>query len=100
MPKSDLLREYCTQLIRSSSSVRANYIEALEALSKKDFIHRLKISRKETRESVHWLRFIHDTCNLDESKESMVNLISEGNEIKKILSSSILKLETKQLIGD
>ncbi len=41
------------QLIRSSGSVGANYIEANEALSKKDFVMRIKISRKEAKESVY-----------------------------------------------
>ena len=44
------------QLIRSSGSAGANYIEACEAISKKDELHRLKISRKEAKESQYWLR--------------------------------------------
>ena len=44
------------QLIKASGSVGANYIEANEALSKKDFIKRIKISRKEAKESRYWLR--------------------------------------------
>ncbi len=46
------------QLIRSSGSVGANYIEANEALSKKDFRMRIKISRKESKESCYWLRLL------------------------------------------
>ena len=46
------------QLIRSSGSIGANYIEANESLSKKDFILRAKICRKETKESRYWLRLI------------------------------------------
>jgi len=46
------------QLIRSSGSVGANYIEANEALSKKDFVMRIKICRKEAKESRYWLRLI------------------------------------------
>mgnify|MGYP001157624589 FL=1 len=44
------------QLIRSSGSIGANYIEANEALSKKDFVMRIKICRKEAKESRYWLR--------------------------------------------
>ena len=43
------------QLVKSSGSVGANYIEANEALSKKDFIMRIKICRKEAKESRYWL---------------------------------------------
>ena len=46
------------QLIRSSGSIGANYIEANEALSKKDFAMRIKICRKEAKESRYWLRLI------------------------------------------
>ena len=46
------------QLINSSGSVGANYIEANEAISDKDFLHRIKISRKEAKESRFWLRLI------------------------------------------
>jgi four helix bundle protein len=49
------------QLIRSSGSIGANYIEANESLSKKDFIFRIKISRKEAKESIYWLRLINET---------------------------------------
>jgi len=49
LPKTQYNFEYGSQLIRSSSSPGSNYIEALEALGKKDFIHKLRISRKETR---------------------------------------------------
>jgi len=56
LPRTISTIEYGKQLIRSSGSVAANYIEANEALSKKDFIMRIKISRKETKESSLWLR--------------------------------------------
>ena len=46
------------QLIKASSSIGSNYIEANEALSKKDFVMRIKICRKEAKESRYWLRFI------------------------------------------
>ncbi|HSX18818.1 MAG TPA: four helix bundle protein [Candidatus Saccharimonadales bacterium] len=94
LPKTAYNLVYTSQLLRSSGSVGANYIEALEGLSKKDFVHRLKISRKETRESVHWLRLIKDTNpNLSEIIEEAVELISEGQEIKKIFTSSIITSE-------
>lgn len=48
--------EIARQGIRSTGSVGANYIEADEALSKKDFVHRIKICRKEAKESIYWLR--------------------------------------------
>ena len=47
------------QLIRSSGSIGANYIEANEALSKKDFVMRVKICRKEAKESRYWLKLVN-----------------------------------------
>ena len=46
------------QLIKASGSIGPNYIEANEALSKKDFVMRIKIGRKEAKESRYWLRLI------------------------------------------
>jgi four helix bundle protein len=54
LPKTLANIEDTKQLIKSSGSVGANYIEAEEALSKKDFIMRIKISRKEAKESKYW----------------------------------------------
>ncbi len=72
-------QEDVRQLIRSSGSVAANYIEANEALSKKDFYHRIKICRKEAKESILWLRLL----------ESPATLINEATELMKIFGAII-----------
>jgi four helix bundle protein len=56
LPKTMNNLEDGKQVIRSSGSIGANYIEANESLSKKDFVMRAKISKKETKESRYWLR--------------------------------------------
>ncbi|MCK5148140.1 four helix bundle protein [bacterium] len=78
------------QLIRASGSVGANYIEANEAVSKKDFLYRIKISRKESKECIYWLRLINETNNLNNSVEVDL-LIDEAEQLKKILSTIIKK---------
>lgn len=78
------------QLIRSSGSVGANYIEANEALGKKDFSFKAKISRKEAKESAFWLRLIIETNDLPNKKEFEYAL-QEAIELKKILSAIIDK---------
>lgn len=83
-------KEDIKQLVRSSGSIGANYLEANEALSKKDFVMRVKIARKEAKESVYWLRLIFDSNDLNHSKE-VERLINEATELKKILSSIIEK---------
>jgi len=79
--------EDCKQLVKSSGSVGANYIEANESLSKKDFICRIKICRKESKESAYWLRLLKPLN--DDYRENLNSLIKEAIELKKIFSSII-----------
>lgn len=78
------------QVVRSSGSIAANYIEANESLSDKDLIHRLKISRKEAKETKLWLNLIN-TFNDDKLSKVKKELLKENTEILKILSSIINK---------
>ena len=80
---------YINQLIRSSSSVGANYIEANESLGKKDFKMRIKISRKEAKEAAYWLRLIIETNDGKINKEEALKFYNEAIELKKIFSSMI-----------
>jgi four helix bundle protein len=90
IPKTTGNIEYSKQVIRSSGSVGANYIEANESLSKKDFNMRIKICRKEGKESSYWLRLLVDTNNNDHSAIGE-KLIQESDELKKIFSAIIEK---------
>ncbi len=80
------------QLMRSSGSVGANYIEANEALSKKDFVMRVKICRKEAKESRYWLRLVDLNGNTDMEKRRK-ELITETTELMNIFGSIIRKSE-------
>jgi len=82
--------EYGKQLIRSSGSTSANYIEANEAISKKDFIYRIKICRKEAKESRLWLRLC-DTDDIQGLIEEKRGFIQEAIELTKIFSSILEK---------
>lgn len=90
MPRSISNIEIGKQLIRSSTSVGANYIEAEEALSKKDFIMRIKISRKESKETIYWLNLCNSENGHIEEKQS---LIQEATELMKIFGSIVEKLK-------
>ena len=82
------------QLLRSSGSVAANYIEAVEALSSKDFLYRHKVCRKEAKETILWLKLIRR--HLDQSlKVPLDVLLTEADELKRIFSSTIIQLEKK-----
>ena len=84
--------EYGKQVIRAAGSVGANYIEANEALSKKDFIMRIKICRKEAKESAYWQRLIVETNDEKHVQDGML-LHDEAVELKKIFSSIPIKSE-------
>ena len=78
------------QLIRASGSVGANYIEANESLSKKDFIMRIKICRKEAKESRYWLRLI-DTYDELEQENDRKHLVKESTELMNIFGAILAK---------
>ena len=80
------------QLVKASGSVGANYIEANEALSKKDFRMRVRISRKEAKESRYWLRLI-DTYGDERQEKARQELIQEATELARILSTILHKSE-------
>jgi four helix bundle protein len=90
LPKTLSNLEDSRQVIRSSGSVGANYIEANESLSKKDFLYRIKIIRKEAKESAYFLRLILETNDVEFNKEAS-ELFNEALEIKKIFSAIINK---------
>lgn len=92
LPKTISNIEDGRQLIKASGSVGANYIEANEKLGDKDFIFRLKIARKEAKESRFWLRLL---CALNEDVEDLKTLLNEAEELRKILSSIIKNNENK-----
>ncbi|MNQ55661.1 hypothetical protein D3C85_697600 [compost metagenome] len=89
LPKTTSNIEDGKQLVRSSGSVGANYIEANEKLGDKDLLFRLKIARKEAKESKFWLQLLND-LNPDQ-KTLSESLLFEVEELKKILSSIITK---------
>lgn len=89
LPKTIANIEDVKQLIRSSGSVGANYIEANESLGKKDFILRVRIARKEAKETRYWLRLLYIEAQTVEEKRQ--KLIQESTELIKILSSIIEK---------
>ena len=84
------------QLVRASGSVGANYIEANEALSKKDFLMRIKICRKEVKEARYWLKLIDisiDISNNQDLEKERQRLIKEATELMNIFGSIIRKSE-------
>ncbi len=79
------------QVIRSSGSVGANYIEANESLSKKDFIMRIKICRKEAKESRYWLGLTDIADNEPDQENERKRLIQESTELMNIFGAILKK---------
>ena len=91
LPKTIADIEDGKQLINASGSVGANYIEANESFSKKDFVFRIKICRKEAKESRYWLRlvFIENSTELEKEREK---LVQEATELTNIFGAIIQKV--------
>ncbi len=82
------------QLLRASGSVAANYIEANNAVSKPDFLLRVRISKKEAGESKLWLRLLGETSSDEPLKEILRSLYREADELTRILAT-IIRNSTK-----
>jgi four helix bundle protein len=89
LPHNTINWELIAQLIRASGSVGANYCEANDALSKKDFSHRIKITRKEAKESYYWLDLLLEAN--PEYQTEINDLMRESVELKKIISAIVVK---------
>lgn len=95
LPRSIALNEYGKQVIRSSGSIGANMEEANGAVSKKDFVNKVGIARKESRESRHWLLLIKrvESVTNEPVLKEIDFLINEAKELTLILSSIIIKTQ-------
>ena len=85
-----------SQLVKSGTSIGANYCEADDAESGQDFKHKIGISKKEARETKHWLRMIAITC--PDSKEEARKLWPEAKELHLIFNSIVKSFKNKKKI--
>ena len=83
-----------SQLVRSATSIGANYMEANGASSKKDFKNKIYICKKEARETKYWLQLIAGAN--EDKKEDCRKLWQEAQELTLIFSKIILTLEKKE----
>ena len=94
MPNNDFVsRRISDQLLRSATSVLANYIEAQSAISVKELIRYENISLRSANESKLWVALLRDSNRLDKIKADL--FLKELDEISKILASSIIALRKK-----
>lgn len=93
IPDNTINKSLISQLIRSGTSIGANYCEADDSESKKDFIHKISICRKESREVKHWFRMV--AISAPELKEEARRLWKEAQELNLIFSAIIRKKKEK-----
>lgn len=89
LPNDFRYRSIISQLVRAATSVGANYCEADDAHSKKDFCHKISLCKKESRETKYWLRIIAST--FPENKDIAKILWKEAQELNLIFASIIRK---------
>jgi four helix bundle protein len=94
LPRTISNIEDAKQLARSSGSVAANYLEAQEGLSRKDFFYRIKVCRKEAREAGLWLRLLELPRKI-EVTELRDKLVAEAEELKRIFAKIAGKDDTQ-----
>ena len=92
LPDSQINRAYSNQIIRSSSSVGANYRASRRAKSNADFINKLKIVEEESDEALFWLEFIVDLGLMD--KKLLEGFMKEANEFVAIFTAAVKTLKT------
>ena len=93
LPKNTITESLIKQLVRSATSIGANYSEADDAESSSDFRHKLGICKKEARETKHWLRMI--SVAEPEFKEDLKKLWQEAKELNLIFNAIIIKIKRK-----
>lgn len=93
LPRSMSNFEDSKQIVRASGSVAANYVEAQEGVSRKEFFYRIKVCRKESRESGLWLRLLDVGTEASLTKEHEL-LVAEADELKRIFAAIAAKDDT------
>ncbi len=93
LPSNEINRPLLSQIIRSGTSIGANYMEADGAESKNDFRHKVSICKKEAKETMHWLRLV-SVAN-PTKVEKCRQLWKEVNELAKIFSTIVFKCKNK-----
>lgn len=93
LPKTLVGRRIADQLLRSATSVGANYEEAQAAESKEDFVHKLQVALKEIREANYWSRLLARSGKLP--PERLVSILDESNQLRAMLSKAVARTKGK-----
>lgn len=94
LPNDNISRRIGDQLLRSSSSIIGNYVEAYAASSRRDFTNFMNHSLKSANETILWIALLRDTKHI--SVKSSESLIRESKEIANIFGASVSTLRKKR----
>ncbi len=97
MPGSNSSRVIGSQILRSATSIGANYVACSRAKSSKDFINKLKIIEEETAETIFWLELLNESGLFETNK--ITPLKTEANEILSIIVASIKTIKNKPMVN-
>jgi four helix bundle protein len=89
LPSDRIYDSLVRQIVRSSTSIGANYRAACRGKSKADFLNKLKIVEEETDETIYFLDIINEIDSMEGTKNEFERLIKEGNELLSIYVASI-----------
>lgn len=84
LPETPVTRPLISQIVRSATSVGANYVEADDAVSRKEFVLKINTCRKEARETKHWLRMIAKA--IPDKRDQAKPIWQEAHELHLIFS--------------
>jgi len=91
LPFNGVNKRLIDQLIRSATSIGANYREANESDMKKDFTNKIRIAKKEARETIYWLELLNNSNQ--QLSNNIEPILNESRELIKILASIYLKIK-------
>lgn len=99
LPRTNITDSLINQIVRSGTSVGANYMEANGASSKKDFRNKIYICKKEAQETKHWLRMLAKACDDKITDKSLRKLWQEAKELSMIFHSIVATIDGKKTNG-
>ena len=91
---NEITKPIVNQIVRSGTSVGANYMEANAASSKKDFRNKIYICKKEAQETKHWLRMLSQ-CVVEDKKQELRELWQEAQELTLIFGKAVSTIDEK-----
>ena len=96
LPKENITSAIVNQLVRSATSIGANYRAAMRSRSDKEFIAKMGIIVEEADETLYWLEIMNEVSQFNKAKNEIDILMKEANELTAIFVSTLKTLKAQQ----